>query len=72
MDLLGRKLGMNQGKSVMDLLGKMHKTIAMAKGTPGLEELAADMQTAINKLGEVGIHMGTTAMSPRSCGAPPG
>ncbi|GBC59509.1 acyl-CoA dehydrogenase [Desulfonema ishimotonii] len=65
MDLLGRKLGMNKGKPVMDLLGEMNKIIAAAKGIEGLEDFAADFETAVNKLGEVGIHMGTTAMSPK-------
>ncbi len=65
MDLLGRKLGMNKGKPVMDLLGEMNKTMAFAKSKAGLEDLADDLETAVNKLGEVGIHMGTTAMSPK-------
>ena len=46
----------------MDLLGEMQKTIAEAKEA-GLEEYAAKLETAINKLGEVAMHMGKTAMS---------
>lgn len=65
MDLLGRKLGMNKGKPVMDLLTEMNKTIAAAKGSAALSDLADDFQAAVNKLGEVGMHMGTTAMSPK-------
>jgi alkylation response protein AidB-like acyl-CoA dehydrogenase len=65
MDLLGRKLGMNKGKPVMDLLGEMNRIIADAKGLPALENLAASFEKAVNKLGEVGIHMGTIAMSPK-------
>jgi len=65
MDLLGRKLGMNQGKPVMDLLAEMNKTIAAAKEIPALEDFAADFKAAIKKLGEVGMHMGITAMSPK-------
>ncbi len=64
MDLLGRKLGMNKGKPVMDLLGEMNKTIAKAKEV-GLEEWAEKFQKAVNKLGEVGMHMGASAMSPK-------
>ena len=64
MDLLGRKLGMNKGKPVMDLLGEMNKTIASAK-EHGLEELAEKFQKSVNKLGEVGMHMGASAMSPQ-------
>jgi len=63
MDLLGRKLGLNKGKPVMDLLGEIQKTIAMAKKTQGLEEFAAKLEDMVNKLGEVALHMGTMAMS---------
>ncbi len=62
MDLLGRKLGMKKGKYFMNLLGEMQKTIAEAKEA-GLEEYTAKLETAINKLGEVAMHMGKTAMS---------
>jgi len=62
MDLLGRKLGMKKGKLFMDLLGEMQKTIAEAKEA-GLEDFAAKIEAAINKLGEVAMHMGKTAMS---------
>ncbi len=65
MDLLGRKLGMNKGKPVMDLLGEMNTAIAAAKATAGLEEFAARFEKAVNKLGEVGMYMGATAMSPK-------
>ena len=43
----------------------MNKTMAFAKSKTKLEELAGDLETVVNKLGEVGIHMGTTAMSPK-------
>ena len=65
MDLLGRKLGLNKGKPVMDLLGKIQETIAMAKETRGLEDFAGKLEAAVNKLGEVALHMGTMAMSPK-------
>jgi len=65
MDLLGRKLGMNKGQPVVDLLGEMQKTIADAKTIQGLGNLADPMETAVNKLGEVGMHMGASAMSPK-------
>lgn len=65
MDLLGRKLGMNKGKPVMDLLGEMNRIIADAKTLPDLENLGAAFEQSVNKLGEVGIHMGTIAMSPK-------
>ena len=65
MDLLGRKLGLNKGKPVMDLLGEMQKIIKTAKEISVLEDFASRMENAVNKLGEVALHMGTTAMSPR-------
>jgi alkylation response protein AidB-like acyl-CoA dehydrogenase len=65
MDLLGRKLGLNKGKPVMDLLGEIQKSIAMAKDAQKLEGLAAKMEEIVDKLGEVALHMGMTAMSPK-------
>jgi hypothetical protein len=64
MDLLGRKLGLNKGKPMMDLLGEIQKSIAMAKDAQGLEDLAAKLEEIVDRLGEVALHMGTTAMSP--------
>ena len=65
MDLLGRKLGLNKGKPVMDLLGEIQKSIAMAKDAQGLEDLAEKLEGIVDKLGEVALHMGMTAMSPK-------
>ena len=65
MDLLGRKLGMNKGKPVMDLFGEMQATIARAKDISALEKTATKVEEVVNKLAEVAIHMGTTAMSPK-------
>ena len=64
MDLLGRKLGMNQGKPIMDLLGEIQKTIAEAKAFAGLEAYANKVEEVVNKMAEVAMHMGKTAMSP--------
>ena len=63
MDLLGRKLGLKKGKPFMDLLGEMNATIAAAKEIEGLDTMAAQVELAVNKLGEVAMHMGMTAMS---------
>jgi len=65
MDLLGRKLGMNGGKPIMDLLGEMQKTIAQAKSVEAVKDHAVKVEEALNKLGEVALHMGQTAMSPK-------
>lgn len=63
MDFLGRKLGQKKGKPFMDLLGEMNKTIAAAREIEGLDTLAGKLELAVNKLGEVAMHMGMTAMS---------
>ena len=65
MDLLGRKLGLNNGKPIMDLLGEMQQTIAKAKSVEAVKEFAVKVEEALNKLGEVALHMGQTAMSPK-------
>ncbi len=63
MDLLGRKLGMNKGKAIMDLMGEMQKTIAQAKEHEALAAEAAEVEKALNKLGEVAMDLGGKAMS---------
>jgi hypothetical protein len=63
MDLLGRKLGMNKGKPVMDLFGEMQKTVAAAKEIPAIQGYAAKVEESLNKLGEIALTMGQTAMS---------
>ncbi|MGD9733303.1 MAG: acyl-CoA dehydrogenase [Desulfamplus sp.] len=65
MDLLGRKLGMNKGKPVMDLFGEMQKTLAKAKEIEALAPYTEKIEKAFNKLAEIAIHMGQTAMSPK-------
>ena len=64
MDLLGRKLGMNKGKPIMDLMGEIQNTIAAARTHAKVEAYAGKVETALNKLGEVALHLGKTAMSP--------
>jgi hypothetical protein len=63
MDLLARKLGMNQGKPVMDLLGEIQQTLAAAKAISNLKDTAAKVEAAVNKLGEVMLHIGQAALS---------
>jgi hypothetical protein len=65
MDLLGRKLGMNKGKPIMDLMGEIQAVIAQAKAIDGLGDPAAKLEKALNRLGEVAMHLGATAMSPK-------
>ncbi|MBU1170322.1 MAG: acyl-CoA dehydrogenase [Proteobacteria bacterium] len=63
MDLLGRKLGMKKGQVFMDLMGEIQNTIKTAKELPTLAAATEKVETALNKLGEVAMHMGKTAMS---------
>jgi len=64
MDLLGRKLGLNKGKPIMDLLGEVQQTIATAKSISSLADVAGSVEAAVNKLGEVALHIGQIGMSP--------
>ncbi len=65
MDLLGRKLGMNKGKPIMDLMVEIQETIARAKTIDTLKAYAFKLEKALNRLGEVAMHLGATAMSPK-------
>ena len=65
MDLLGRKLGLNKGKPVMDLLGEIQKTISAAEKVSALKDETESLKNAVNKLGEVALHLGATAASPK-------
>ncbi|PID77801.1 MAG: acyl-CoA dehydrogenase [Deltaproteobacteria bacterium] len=63
MDLLGRKLGMKKGKLFMDLSAQISKTVTEAKKVEGAADMAAKVESALNRLGEVAMHLGKTAMS---------
>ena len=65
MDLLGRKLGMEKGRVFMNFLSEIQKTIALARGMNGLEEIAVEVEKAVNSLGETAMHLGKSAMSPQ-------
>ncbi|PID77907.1 MAG: acyl-CoA dehydrogenase [Deltaproteobacteria bacterium] len=62
MDLLGRKLGMKKGKPLMDLMGEVMATIERAKNA-GLTDISDKLQEALNKVGDVAMTIGKTAMS---------
>ena len=48
----------------MDMMGEIQNTIAAAKTASKVEPFANSVETALNKLGEVALHLGKTAMSP--------
>ena len=65
MDLLGRKLGLNKGKPIMDLMGEIQKIIRQAKELELLQAPAEALEKALNRLAEVAMQLGATAMSPQ-------
>jgi alkylation response protein AidB-like acyl-CoA dehydrogenase len=64
MDLLGRKLGMQKGAVFMNFLQEIQKITGQAKKIKELKNLAARVDEAVNRLGEVAMHLGKTALSP--------
>ena len=63
MDLLGRKLGQNKGRPIMDLLGEIQTALTAAKAVARTAPLAEKAESAVNRLGEVAMHLGAAAMS---------
>jgi hypothetical protein len=66
MDLLGRKLGMQNGAVFMNFLGEIQKTVAEAGAVPLLEPLAAKVGDAANKLAETAMQLGQSAMAEKT------
>ena len=64
MDLLGRKLGMKGGAVFLSFMQEIQKITAQAIEIRGLEDLAQKVDEAVNRLGEVAMHLGQTALSP--------
>ncbi|HXG57676.1 MAG TPA: acyl-CoA dehydrogenase [Thermoanaerobaculia bacterium] len=62
MDLLGRKLGMNGGRPILDLADEIRRGIAEAAEVDRTSPLAEKFEQALVKLEEVARHIGTTAM----------
>ena len=63
MDLLGRKLGMDEGNVFMGFMGEVQKAIARARQAQGLESLAEKLEKALNRLGETALHLGKKGVS---------
>lgn len=64
MDLLGRKLGMKKGAVFMNLIQEMQKTVAATREAEALAGLSSALETAVNRLGETAMAIGSQAMSP--------
>ncbi|MBL0712842.1 MAG: acyl-CoA dehydrogenase, partial [Desulfosarcina sp.] len=69
LDLLGRKMGMQKGQVFMNFMQEMHKVIARARKTEGLEDLADRLAPALDRLGETALHLGQAAMGEQFRGA---
>ena len=63
MDLLGRKLGMNEGKTFMSLMGEVQKVIGRAREFETLVPIADKLEKALNRLGETALHLGKKGSS---------
>jgi len=64
MDLLGRKLGMKGGAVFGQLLKAIGDTTETAKETALPEDLGKAVKAAADRLGEIALYLGETAMSP--------
>lgn len=63
MDLLARKLGMNQGKVFLDFINEATDVVTKAKAFEQLKTIADKAEILLQKLADSAMHMGTTAMS---------
>ncbi len=63
MDFLARKIGMRNGKIFGHFINEIQKTVAAAKNVEDLTQIAGKLETAANRLVEVVMHIGKTAMS---------
>ncbi|MBK8725094.1 MAG: acyl-CoA dehydrogenase [Holophagaceae bacterium] len=62
MDLLGRKLGQNGGRPIIDLFEEIRGALAAAGAVDRTAPLAEKLEPAVVKLEEVARHMGVTAL----------
>lgn len=63
MDLLGRKLGLQQGQVFGALLGEIQNIVAQAREMSELGPLAADTEEALNQFKQTAAHIAKTAVS---------
>ena len=69
MDLLGRKLSMNQGRAFGYFIGCMKNTIAEFSGVSGMEDLCAAVSHAVSRLEELAQVIGTRSRSDQALNA---
>ncbi|MEE4609392.1 MAG: acyl-CoA dehydrogenase [Desulfobacteraceae bacterium] len=64
MDLLVRKIGMQKGKVFLGFIQEIQQVLMRAQKDSRLAGLAGEMAPVVQRLGEVALHMGQTAVSP--------
>ncbi|WP_022668041.1 acyl-CoA dehydrogenase [Desulfospira joergensenii] len=69
MDLLGRKLSMNNGKSFDYFLEQIQKTVTKAREIQGVEELAGKVSHALTRLEELAAEMKQRSRSEKALNA---
>jgi alkylation response protein AidB-like acyl-CoA dehydrogenase len=63
MDLLGRKIGMENGKVFMNFMGEVRQAVERAREFERLADLADKLEKALQRLGDTALHLGQAAMS---------
>ncbi len=69
MDLLGRKLALNNGGAFGDLIAEIQKTVAAAKEIDALATLACETEKAAARLAETARHLARAVQSERMTAA---
>ncbi len=69
MDLIGRKLSMNNGESFKYFIDQMKKTIEEARGIKGIERLVEKVDHAVSRLEALGQQIGQRARSEKTMNA---
>ncbi|MCP3874064.1 MAG: acyl-CoA dehydrogenase [Desulfobacteraceae bacterium] len=69
MDLIGRKLSMNNGASFNYFIAQIKKTIDEAKGVTGIEALVEKVTHAVSRLESLALEIGQRARSEKALNA---
>ena len=69
MDLIGRKLSMNNGESFKYFINQMEKTIKEARGIQGIENLVETVDHAVSRLKALALEIGQRARSNKAMNA---
>jgi alkylation response protein AidB-like acyl-CoA dehydrogenase len=64
MDLIGRKMGMKDGKVFMAFLQEINKVVARGKEMEEIQDMAVKVEEATKRLAEVDLQLGKKLLSP--------